>query len=134
MFLRRRTWLRYGEPRRARTLWTSGDGWPCGCQHLAGGALPLDRLAQRRHEQERRVRDLYPRDDSLEHQVPGLRGHVHAARLLDSNQHDTDCVLEITAAEFVGRLATVLAHLMLRPHDRGDALRQFWRFYLTGST
>jgi len=44
--------------------------------------------------------------------------------LTDSMQRDLPCVVMTTAADFVGRLATVSAYLMLSPEARAEALRR----------
>jgi len=44
--------------------------------------------------------------------------------LIDAVQRDLPCVVTTRAADFVGRLATVSAYLMLSPQARADALRQ----------
>jgi trans-aconitate methyltransferase len=70
------------------------------------------------------ARMLPDEDDSAVIHPWSVEDMASTAGLLDSTQQDMDCVLKITAVEFVGRLATVSAYLMLSPHDRGDALRQ----------
>ena len=44
--------------------------------------------------------------------------------LIESVQLDLPCLVTLTAAEFVGRLATVSAYLMLAPDVRAGALRR----------
>jgi SAM-dependent methyltransferase len=44
--------------------------------------------------------------------------------LIDSVQLDLACLVTTTAADFVGRLSTVSAYLMLETDARGDALRR----------
>jgi len=44
--------------------------------------------------------------------------------LIESVQVDLPCLVTTTAADFVGRLATVSAYLMLDPEARADALRR----------
>ncbi len=44
--------------------------------------------------------------------------------LIESVLVDLPCLVTTTAADFVGRLATVSAYLMLDPEARADALRR----------
>jgi hypothetical protein len=52
------------------------------------------------------------------------RGDGRRRRLADVAQHDLPRVATTTAADFVGRLATVSAYLKLAPEQRADLLRE----------
>jgi trans-aconitate methyltransferase len=70
------------------------------------------------------ARVLSDEDDSAVIHPWSVEDLASTAGLVDSTQQDMDCVLDITAVDFIGRLATVSAYLMLSPQDRDDALRQ----------
>lgn len=78
--------------------------------------------------------DLFAAVDEIEKQVlaeddasvvhPWSLEEMASAGFVDITQQDLPCLVTTTATDFVGRLATVSAYLMLSPGERADALRQ----------
>lgn len=79
--------------------------------------------------------DLFAAVDEIEKQVLpdddpavvypwSVEDMTAADGLIDVVQSDLPCVVTTTAADFVGRLATVSAYLMLSPQARADALHR----------
>ena len=79
--------------------------------------------------------DLFAAVDEIEEQVLpdddpavvypwSVEDMAAAVGLIDVAQSDLPCILTTTAADFLGRLATVSAYLMLTPQARADALHR----------
>ncbi len=69
-------------------------------------------------------KQVLPDDDPAAIYPWSVQDMAAADGLIDVAQSDLPCVVTTTAADFVGRLATVSAYLVLSPQARADALHR----------